>query len=450
MLIFSRRTLQYLIDTVSGHMPDSQLHSLIDAVEKPNRNGIPGVWELYLLAGHILAHHAQVEPKLANGKKPDLLLPDHFICVDVKTISDDQAHNDYPIGFFIETFSAQILRRLPVKGNFQIQFGSRRVSIDGRLVSVPALPPKAEIAQITKKIALDLRTMGMPDDFKRPFQYTIAFDSVPTKISFEPGRSDFPTLGWGSSHFTTHRRHDREVGSVATSALDGARRQLASVPDGFLKGVYLCDGGTDLWTKGAAHRTFPIHDITRRYLNSSSRLDFVVLFSVEQNRDPADWMAPSLRSRSRIYKISHSVIARDDTVFHKVDGLVREALAQLDPPLQNIESAYANRMRTAQSIGFRGGWTMNGDNKFRIPARSLGEILAGGNASSILDGANTRPPRISEILAQRYREGRTIIKVELVSGRPGDDDWVDITFGPKDAAAGPFKLPNKTVSSDVD
>ncbi|MER8746592.1 hypothetical protein NKH54_26555 [Mesorhizobium sp. M1004] len=70
MLIFSRRTLQSVIDTVSGHTPDSQLRSLINAVEKPNKNGIPGVWELYLLAGHILAHNAKVEPTLANGKKP--------------------------------------------------------------------------------------------------------------------------------------------------------------------------------------------------------------------------------------------------------------------------------------------------------------------------------------------------------------------------------------------
>ncbi|RWA59462.1 hypothetical protein [Mesorhizobium sp.] len=340
-------------------------------------------------------------------------MTDHLIYTDVKAISDDQAHHDYPVEYFIDTFSAQILRRLPVKGNFQIQFGSRKASIDGQIVSVPALPPKAEIAQITKNIALDLRAMGMADNFQRPFEYAVALDGVSTTISFSPGREDFPTLGWGSSHFTTHRRHDREVDSVAKSALDDARRQLAAVPDGFLKGVYLCDGGTDLWTKGAAHRTFPIHEITRRYLSSSSRLDFIVLFSVEQNRDPTDWMPHSMRSRSVSYKVSHSVIARDETVRHKVDGLVREALALLDPPLQNIETAYANRMETAQSIGFRGGWTMSGDNTFRIPARSLGEILAGGNASSILDGDDPRPPKISEILAQRHREGRMIIKIEL-------------------------------------
>ncbi|ESZ56280.1 hypothetical protein NL532_29755 [Mesorhizobium sp. C120A] len=438
MLIFSRRTLQSVIDTVSGHTPDSQLRSLINAVEKPNKNGIPGVWELYLLAGHILAHNAKVEPTLANGKKPDILLPEHLIYADVKAISDDQAHHDYPIEFFIETFSDQILRRLPVMGNFQVDFGSRKASIDGQLVSVPVLPPKADIAQITKQIALDLRLQG--GDFKRPFEYLIVFDGVPTKISFTPGRHDFPTLGWNSAHFTTHRRHDREVDSVAKSALDGARPQLESSPEGSLRGVYLCDGGTELWTKGAAHKTFPIHDIVRRYIASSSWLDFVVLFSVEQERDPTDRMAPSLRSRRATYRVSHSVMARDEAIRDKVYRLVREALAKLDSPLQNIESAYLNRMNTATSIGFRGGWTTMGDDKFRIPARSLGEILAGGNARSILDGDEDRL-WISERLAQCHRDGRMIVKTELVSGRPSDDDWIDITFGPKDAAVSPLELP---------
>lgn len=448
MLIFSRRTLQTVIDTVTSHVPDSQLRSLVSDVEKPNRNGIPAVWELYLLAGHILAHNAKSEPTLANGKKPDLLLPEHQIYTDVKAISDDHAHDEFPVGYFMQTLSEQIVRRLPVMGDFSVFFGSRKETIDGQLVTVPALPPKADIAQITKKIVLDLRLMG--GDFKRPFDYSIAFDHVPTKISFKPGREDFPTLAWNSAHFTTHRRHDREVDSVAKSALDGARPQLESAPEGSLRGVYLCDGGTELWTKGTAHKTFPIHDIVRRYIASSSWLDFVVLFSVEQNRDPVDWMPPSLRSRRVTYRISHSVIARDEAIRDKVDRLVREALVKLDPPLQNIESAYANRMKTAKSIGFRGGWTTMGDNKFRIPARSLLEILAGGNAPSILDGDDSRPPRISERLAQCHRDGRMIVEIEVVSGRPGDDDWVDITFGPRDAAAGPFQLPRPAgLSSSV-
>ncbi|TPN53985.1 hypothetical protein [Mesorhizobium sp. B1-1-7] len=447
MLIFSRRTLQTAIDTVSGHMPDPQLRSLVRDIEKPNKNGIPGVWELYLLAGHILAHKVEIEPTLANGKKPDLLLSEHLIYTDIKSISDDQAHRDYPVGFFMECLSDQILRRLPVKGDYSVVFGSRKETIDGHLVSVPALPPKADVAQITKKIALDLRLKG--GDFKHPFEHSVVFDEVPTKISFEPGRHDRPTLAWNSAHFTTHRRHDREVDSVAKSALDGARPQLEAAPEGSLRGVYLCDGGTELWTKGAAHKTYPIHDIVRRYIASSSWLDFVVVLSVEQDRDPPDWMARSLRSRRATYKVSHSVIARDEAPRDKVDRLVQEALAKLDPPLQNIESAYANRMKTAKSIGFRGGWTSMGEDKFRIPARSLGEILAGGNARSILDGDDDRPG-ISERLAQCHRDGRMIVKTELVSGRPGDDDWVDITFGPRDAAAGPFQLPNKTVSSDVD
>lgn len=444
MLIFSRRTLQQVIDQVAGHVPDGRLRSLITKVDRANKNGIPDVWELYLFAGHLLAHSAKYETPLTNGKRPDIFLPTQSIYVDVKTISDDHAHAQYPIEFFMDTLKAQVVRRLPVMGDFHVDFGSRKTAIDGQFVWVPVLPPKREIDKITKAIALELLRRG--GDFSSPFEHLIAFDDVPTKISYTPARwKDMPLIGWGSPHFTTHRKHDREVASVAKRALDEARQQLASAPEGALTGVYLCDGGTDLWTKGSPYRTFPIHDIARRYLRESSRLDFVVLFSVEKNQDPDDRLPHSLRTRSVTYRVSHSVVARNDAVRDRVEVLVREALARLDPPLQNIESAYSNRKRTAQSIGFRGGWSTMGDT-FRIPARSLGEILAGGNASAILDGDDPRPPRISEILARCHREGKTIIKIEFVSGRPSDDDWVDITFGPRDAAAGPLELPKSAAS----
>lgn len=45
------------------------------------------------------------------------------------------------------------------------------------------------------------------------------------------------------------------------------------------------------------------------------------------------------------------------------------------------------------------------------------------------------------MFAQFVSEGRTITKIEFVDSHPEDDDWVDITFGPRDAAISPLEFP---------
>ncbi|RUV41411.1 hypothetical protein EOD29_22920 [Mesorhizobium sp. M1A.T.Ca.IN.004.03.1.1] len=440
--------MQKLINTAAPHVPADQLRKLATNVDKPNRNGIPEVWELYLFVGHLLAHGAKHETLLADGKRPDIHLPDYSMYVDVKAISDDHAHDLYPVGFFMDSFREQIVRRLPVHGDFNVKFGSRREKIDGQTVHVPVLPPKNDISKIAKTLANDLLRRG--GDFASPFSHSLFFEGVETTVTFAPTRyKDMPLIGANFSTFTTHRKHDHNVDSVAKGALDTAGKQLSSVPAGAIRGVYLCDGGSDLWTKGSPYRTLPIHDIANRYIARSSKLDFIVLFTVQKYEQPSRsssfgsvLLPRSLRGDGETrYTVSYSVIAREASLRHLVEILVREALHQLDPPLQNIESAYGNRMKTGSNSGFRGGMTIFGHSKIRIPARSLAQILAGGSALEILDGEDSRHPRASEIFAQFAKEGRTITKIDFIEGYPDDDDWVDITFGPEDAAISPLIVP---------
>ncbi|MBZ9885122.1 hypothetical protein LB535_22525 [Mesorhizobium sp. CA10] len=377
MLIFSRRTLQKLIYAAAPHVPADQLRKLATNVDTANRNGIPEVWELYLFVGHLLAHNAKHETVLPDGKKPDIFLPDQSIYIDVKAVSDDHSHDLYPVHFFMNALSQQIVRRLAVLGDFTVKFGSRKAKIDGDYVHVPVLPPKNDISKVTKTIAHDLLRIG--GDFTSPFTHAVSFDGVTTTVTFEPPRyKDMPLVGSNFPSFTTHRRHDRDVDSVAKSALDKGSTQLASAPAGSIRGVYLCDGGSDLWTKGSAYKTFPIHDIAKRYMTKSAKLDFIVLFTVQKDDRPrhptgSGFVLPphSLRlDRDPGYTVSYSVIARAKPTQHLVEILVREALARSDPPQQNIESAYSNRMRTGNNSGFRGAMTIFGNDKIRIPARS--------------------------------------------------------------------------------
>ncbi|WFP61246.1 hypothetical protein [Mesorhizobium sp. WSM4904] len=443
MLIFSRRTVQQLIDIAEPRVAKTHLERLAANVDRKKRSGIPDVWELYLLVGHILAHDAVHEQPLSSGKKPDIHLPRHEVYIDVKTISDDNAHDVYPVNFFMDTFMEQVRRRLPVLGDFHVEFGSRLEDVDGQSTHVPALPEKNEISSIAKEIVKDLKRLG--GDFSALFAHNVQFRGVTTTISYKPSRPNFPLIGSNYTSFTTLRSNER---SVATRALDEASEQLASAPEGSLRGVYLCDGGTDLWSKGASYRTFPIHDIARGYLAKTDKLDFIVLFTVQESYEPLEpsgsqlvlLPASLLTGQKKRYTVSYDVIARTDSIQKKIEGLVREALSPLDPPVQNIESAYANRMREGSSMGFRKGVATFGENKIRIPARSLGEILAGGSAAEVLDGGVNSPLRASDRFAKFQREGRTIIKIELVHGHPQDDDWIDITFGAKDPAISPLRV----------
>ncbi|QND66676.1 hypothetical protein HB777_24060 [Mesorhizobium loti] len=361
-----------MINGVAGHLSYQELQRIIQHVDQPKRNGIPYVLELALLWAHIQVHHVIYEKTTASGEKIDLWLPEYEVFSEVKTISDKQAHKDYPVRYFMDCFSGFILKYAPVYGYFHIQFGSIQKRIDGQLVHVPALPKDVEKA--AKNLVLELIRVG--GDFSRPFVHHVFYDNAQANVSYKPARTSFPLIGHGYPSFTTHRRHDRDVDSVAKSHLDKACKQLAGAPARGIKGVYLCDGGSDLWTKGSPlTSTGPIEDIVRRYPRKNpDKLSFVVLFSVD-SVGPSHALKPELRFK---------VVSEDGQIRDLIQGLVQDAVANLPRPIENISTAFANRLQGQRRSNMRGALRMSGD-RISLPASSVLAILAGKPASELLD-----------------------------------------------------------------
>jgi hypothetical protein len=427
MLIFSRRVLQKMINGVVGHLSYQEIQRIIQHVDQPKRNGIPYVWELALLWAHIQIHHVIYERPTASGEKIDLWLPEFGVFSEIKTISDRQAHKDYPVTYFMDCFSGFILKYAPVHGDFHIQFGSLQKRIDSRLVHVPALPKDVERA--AKNLVLELIKVG--GDFSRPFQHHVFYENVRANASYKLARKDFPLIGHGYASFTTHRQHDLDVNSVAKSHLDKACNQLAGAPPQAIKGVYLCDGGSDLWTKGSRlTRTGPIEDIVKRYLRKNPhKLSFVVLFSVD-SVGPLHELKPELRFK---------VVSEYEQIRDLIQGLVQDAIGHLSRPIENISTAFANRLQGQRRSNMRGALRMSGD-RISLPASSVLAILAGKPASELLDDPKALSLQsITKLLQDRIRSGELIHDVRLISGEHRDDDMIEFDLRGPDPAVSPLR-----------
>lgn len=420
-----------MINGVADHLSYQEIDRIIQHVDQPKRNGIPFVWELALLWAHIQAHHVVYEWVTPREEKVDLWLPDLGIFAEIKTLSDVQAHKDYPVTYFMGCFSAFVLKHAPVRGNFHIQFGSLQKRIDGRLVHVPALPKNVE--RSAKQLVLDLVKLG--GDFSHSFQHQVFYHDVLTVVSYQPTKRDFPTIGHGYPNFTTHRQHDRDVDSVAKSQLDKACKQLAGAPPGAIKGVYLCDGGTDLWTKGSTlTSTGPIEEIAKRYLKKNpGKLSFIVLFSVDSVGT----------SYSRKPELKFKVVSDDPRIRELIHHIVHDAVAYLSRPIENISTAFANRLEGKRRSNMRGALTMSG-NRIALPASSVLAILAGKPASDLLDDSTALSiPSVTKLLQDRIRRGELIHDVRLVSGEHRDDDMIEFDLGGPDPAVWPLQNPKQ-------
>ncbi|TPK41273.1 hypothetical protein FJ492_19925 [Mesorhizobium sp. B2-5-4] len=431
MLIFSRRILQKMINGVADHLSYQEIDRIIQHVDQPKRNGIPYVWELALLWAHIQIHHVVYEWATPSNEKIDIWLPEFGVFSEIKTLSDAQAHKDYPVTYFMDCFSTFILKYAPVHGDFHIQFGSIQKRIDGRLVHVPALPKDVE--RSAKQLVLELVKIG--GDFSQPFQHQVSYQNAWATISYKLARKDFPLIGHGYPVFTTHRQHDRDVDSVVKSHLDKACKQLAGAPPRALKGVYLCDGGSDLWTKGSPlTRTGPVEDIAKRYLRKNpEKLSFIVLFSVD-SVGPLYELKPELRFK---------VVSQDAAIRDLIQRIVTDAIANLSRPIENIGTAFTNRLQGQRRTSMRGALKMSGD-RISLPASSVLAILAGRPASELLDDPKALSLRsITELLQHRMREGQLIHDVRLVSGEHRDDDMIEFDLRGPDPAVSPLMNPKR-------
>jgi len=332
MAIFSRRTLQRMLDENASFISQKQLQSHVDSL---NSEGVSWErylsyeWEVAVLNAWSRLGRVQHEASFGGSRVPDLhfsqpdveaLLdslrsvssevarqidsfvenappeasaeePDDFAFVaDIATISDLGLHEKNPIEAFVEEFGRLIEKKgLRFRSlSYQVGRRSRQEQTDPR--SKLKLPPKGRFHVVI---------FGTPafKDFLRAAQQhpneshhvVLQNDEIDLTLGYDPNQRYFHGSG-AAYRSVSHFDHDPKARSLfdrnlknnaVYKTLSDKSQQLKGSGFAGRCGVILCDGGCQLLRDKGTMQTRTTPEVIRQFLEDSTSVDFVISVVVD-------------------------------------------------------------------------------------------------------------------------------------------------------------------------
>lgn len=439
MAIFSRRTLQRLINENAQFMRKGQLS---DHVERLNRNdefSLDAEWEVVLLNAFSKVGGVRHEPKFPGPKKPDI----HFISVsdphqefiaDIATISDRGLEKQNPIQHLYQQM-IDIIKKLGLRAN---SFSMRAEGNSGEIFREGAKPrlkiptqPKFEKDVFNEKFYGFLDEISKSPNEQRGIR--IKNSDTDIAITYNPAQRFA-----GLSHLsfkqitsliqnTVYNRLEEKVGK-----LTGAEYKAPLA-------VILCDGGCSYLGDRHHPTTYGIDDVIRYFLNQYPEISFVLTFFVEQHFGHGAYrkVIPKLYKGKSFPSIGANIV--------NCIGKLVEVLPIAERNAVNAVNYLS--LRPNEGNTFIGGLEVS-NNEIKISARVLLDLLAGRitqedffKAYKFGPGEEGEWPSSNPFLSE-LKQGKLIteIKVEKTEDER-DDDWLAIRFSGPDPAIFPFVVP---------
>jgi hypothetical protein len=273
MAIFSRRTLQRLVDENSEFLSRKQIK---DHVRRLNNRDINVEWEIVLL--NVFSKLGRVEHEsVFNGKQPDLYFVSgdtkFSFLADIKTVSDEGIETKNPFDQLNERLHKEVLKH-GIQGAWRIDIGGNyeEARRERKLVQMK-LPALSRFDKEIFNQTFDEFASLIKANPSQPRKFEVRNHSVDLRISYHPsdrwtGTGSLP--GYKSIECPEHLIQN----SIWSGLVDKAEQLKGANFDGIL-GIVICDGGSDFLSK--ANR------IVDEFLRNYQYIHFVLLFRVEQN-----------------------------------------------------------------------------------------------------------------------------------------------------------------------
>jgi hypothetical protein len=380
MAMFSRRTVQQLIDAGSGFLSPQELLRELRNLDACSDKTIPAEWELAVLDAFSKLGTVSAEPE-TGATRPDLVFTprdsQQFIPLEIGVVSDKHLHEKNPFDQFMDAFENRVREAFP-------QGRPGRFDLDVRQLS-PL--PVYRGARVTRRLRLP-----QPHEFKRTIfnrgfenflasikgapdqrrEYSVKNDEAEVSIRFDPN-----SRGTSAGHPVYTLAHHKTSNPVA-NVLHGKAQQLRSsnLPGPY--GIVLCDGDCDLMSRRHSNdlSSFSLDEIVRNFLRVNSSIAFVSVLTIVA--DNSGLIGPRhLRLSQRIYQ---------NDAFESLDRAIKQCLLNfhlhLPPPARTPVNAH-NHLdwllktgKAEEGDSFIGGYSMRGQT-LKISLRVIQELLAG-------------------------------------------------------------------------
>jgi len=445
MAIFSRRTLQRLIDENGAFLSRRQLKDHVRRLGDANPEDVLAAeWEVVFLNAFGKVGSVTHEPELRETThRFDL----HFESPTVSFISDIVAVSDKgldelnPVTALNDKLTELVMAHgLRVNSfNLNVEGDSSLIMRDGTRVRLK-MPPRN---RFDSEIFNDLFFKFLDAIRQRPAEkrsHQIFNSSTDITIRYDPSQRarttahlSYTILNLRTQNAVYNRLQEKAEKLLAVSAL------APSV-------IILCDGDCDAFRNYRHFASYHIDDVIRTFLTNYPEISFVLTIFVEQHfgYDAYRKFVPALHFGERFKQADETILT-----------LIRNALSFLPSAERSAANAlnFLRSSRRHEGDSFGGGSTV-GDGMIKVSARMVLDLLAGRITQDeffraqhfVFDDAKDPFPRPNPFMDE-LNQGRLITDVKVESqGDERDDDWLIFKFDGPDPAISPFRVPSKSTS----
>lgn len=434
MAIFSRRTLQRLINENATFLKREQSLKLIENLNRFDESSLGFEWEVVLINVFSKFGNVEYEPDLGGARRPDLKFKSSregiSFVADIVTISDRSEKKRNPCDDFHDELM-RLVKKYGLKQNaFSVEIGKENEgSLRNRKIKLK-LPMKSEFGRFFNadfKFYLNeiAKTPLSPKNF------SIRTGSVEVSIKYNPAQQ-FATMNY-ASYATPYSLTRNPLYNRLKDKTDQLKETNYDGP----KAIFICDGGcASLRNDGYAGLSYSTSQIIYNFLRQHTSISFVLLFTMQL--DPYTIRKGPIVGKIQLFK---NTAARKKVDFESTN-IAQEIHKVFPLPVNDTINAINqfDKSKKRKSCPFYGGLHMT-EKAIKISARALLELLAG----------KIEPKKFFEdykffdsitsgnYFANKLREGRLIHNIRLEKTEE-DDDWITIEFGEKDPAISKFML----------
>jgi len=437
-----------MLDRNAPFLAREQIKRHVDTLNDEGPSALAVEWEVATLYALSCLGRVQHEPELGHSRVDVLFhskAGDCSFVADVTTVSDRGKEKDNPrMPFAQELFRQVAKHRLKweffsyrIEGELENKQGTRRY----RRMQLK-LPKRSQFAEKIFNDQFRSFMKGIHQFPVRPHKLLVRRGDVHVEICYDPSKRTLLTT-WPS--YTVPYSLE---GNPVYKALDNKADQLAATSYNNCRGVFLCDGGCDIFIR--RHRgvdDFTMAQIIRHFFRKHPAVDFVLTVTSKTEHLTLGMAEPELN-----VCFYGNPFAEDDS--HKrIYECIKSISSFWPQPIMDSHNAHYRPPECGRNEGissYKGIGMELGKYKstIRISSRVLLALLAGRITQEqfMKDHKLTRGNRQSKtwnIFEKQLLDGRLPSGVSLERCADKDDDLITFTFTEPDPAISPFHTPKK-------
>lgn len=442
MAIFSRRTVQRMLDENAQFLSKKQLDQQVARLNAKGFQPLDTEWEIAVLSALSKLGKVDHELPMDGTARLDLLFTaddgSDFLA-DITSVSDEGFEERTPVKAFEVELQKRLERAGVLYNGWLLSIGTHPTKFGEP--TIPAIPPRNEFPKeiFNTKFKEFLRAVE-----ERPHEsstYSVRTAKTAISLTYDPNGKYFTTHG--PSYAVAMKKNQNPI----FNALRLKAKQLKKVSFPGPKGIVLCDGGTDM-VHSRPNSSFDFNfnalDATKDFLRQNQSIDFVLLVS-------SVWMEDGHRSpEGPTRRVKVTIVPNKN--FARVPESIRALLAQLDscfPEPENTPSGARETIRHGYNPKelrpLAGGWSVS-YNEIRISASAVLGFLAGAVTQEELFSALGFKPQSGKPAAIRNPfESMLSRKMQLqeirIEETAHDDGYLVFRFEGQDPALSAFTNP---------